>query len=80
MLFTGGEKELPASVQFLLAAFRQLCGLLWFLHTRDQVSSKERHLHPSALKVSIFHLKLHTISWCFNHIHHLYQMSKFSQI
>ena len=57
---TGGEKELPTSVLSLLAAFRQLCGLLWLLHVRDQVSSRERHLHPSPLKVSPSKF-LHTI-------------------
>ena len=39
-------------VKILLASFRQLCGLLWFLHTRDQASALLRKLQPSLSKVS----------------------------
>ncbi len=44
------------AVKVLLSAFRELCGLLWFLHVRDQLSKYLRLLQPSPLKVSNFML------------------------
>lgn len=35
------------SIQFLEALFRHLCGLLWFLHVRDQASLHLRKVHPT---------------------------------
>ena len=40
------------TVKVLLGVFRELCGLLWFLHVRDQFSAHLRQLQPSPLKVS----------------------------
>ena len=44
------------TVKVLLSAFRELCGLLWFLHVRDQLSKYLRVLQPSPLKVSYFNI------------------------
>ena len=53
------------AVKVLLSAFRELCGLLWFLHVRDQLSKYLRLLQPSPLKVSNFsqHSPSNTY-WC----------------
>ena len=48
--YTDGDSSLV--VRLLLACFRQLCGLLWFLHARDQASAHLRKLQPSLSKVS----------------------------
>ena len=50
--------KLSPTVQTLLALFRELCGLMWFFHVRDQASLYLRKLQPKIHKVQEFILSL----------------------
>ncbi len=57
--FAGTDKDkLRSSLQLLEGLFRHLCGLLWFLHVRDQASMHLRRLHPTVSLTTTDHVSV----------------------